>query len=255
MRTFGFSTGALALGNFEQGISLAAALAEPTRSVVELSALRQSELAPLLDSLPRLDLSRFDYVSIHAPSCFDGAAEPGIVEALVARAADFNVVLHPDAIFDIDLWRRLGSRLCLENMDKRKPIGRNCRELEALFSQLPEASFCLDLGHSRQVDPTMVDTLEMLRQFGSRLRQVHLSEVTTSSRHESLSLSAILAFRKVAPKLGEQVPIIIESVLGESPTLEQMADELVRADYALPSLAGLSSLTKQRRVPAVLAQL
>ena len=35
---------------------------------VELSALRQPELAPLPGSLDRLDLRAFVYVSLHAPS-------------------------------------------------------------------------------------------------------------------------------------------------------------------------------------------
>lgn len=255
MRSFGFSTGALALGEFVRGFSMAATVAGTGRAVVELSALREVELLPLLDALPMLDLSRFDYVSIHAPSHFDAASEAFVADALLRRTGALNVVLHPDAISDFGCWRPFGARLCIENMDKRKPVGRNCLELAAQFKELPDAGFCLDLGHSRQIDPTMAETLKMLRRFGSRLRQVHLSEVTTTCRHESLSLTAILAFRAVAPMLPEEVPVIIESVLGKSPTLDQLSDELVRADYALPSRAGVSSATKQWRVPPILAQL
>lgn len=234
---------------------MAATVAGNGRAVVELSALRESELLPLLAALPSLDLSHFDYVSVHAPSHFDAASEHAVAEELLKRTNNFSIVLHPDTISDFGCWRPFGDRLCIENMDKRKPIGRNCRELAAQFKELPDAGFCLDLGHSRQIDPTMAETLEMLRTFGSRLRQVHLSEVTTTCRHESLSLTAILAFRAIAPKLPEQVPIIIESALGEAPTLDQLADELVRADYALPSRAGTTTATKQRRVPSILAQL
>jgi hypothetical protein len=255
LRTFGFSTGAIALGDFARGLAMAGSVAGADEAAVELSALRESELLPLLDALPTLDLSPFRHVSIHAPSQFSDDAEHELADALLHRSGGLTVVLHPDSISDFACWRPFGARLCIENMDKRKPIGRNCRELAAQFDELPEASFCLDLGHARQIDPTMAETLEMLRTFGSRLRQVHLSEVTTTSRHENLSLTGILAFRAIAPKLPEEIPIIIESVLGEPPTLDQLLDELVRADYALPSRAGTTNATKQRRVPSILEQL
>lgn len=231
MRTFGFSTGAVSLGEFARGLALAAQVAP---GCVELSALRESELLPLLDALPNLALSGFDYVAIHAPSSFNPSSEGRIADALLKRAGGFNVVLHPDTIFDFACWRPFGSRLCIENMDKRKPIGRNCQELAVLFEELPDASFCLDLGHARQIDPTMLEAISMLRQLGSRLRQIHISEVTTACRHESLSLAAVRAFERIAPRVPEQVPVIIESVLGDSPTLDQLSAELVRAAKALP---------------------
>lgn len=235
MRTFGFSTGAVAFGDFAKGLELAKAASATARPIVELSALRENELEPLLCALPNLDLSPFAYVSVHAPSHYSPASERDIASALLTRSGDFNIIIHPDAISNYELWRAFGSRLCVENMDKRKPIGRNCRELEVVFEKLPDASFCLDLGHSRQVDPTMADTREMLRRFGSKLCQVHLSDVTSNCQHEKLSLTAILAFRAVASALPEWVPVILESVLGASPTLEDMMDEIDRAERAIPA--------------------
>jgi hypothetical protein len=233
LRTFGFSTGAISLGDFERGLQLAVSAAGTDQAALELSALRESELLPLLVALPTLDLSRFRYVSIHAPSQFTGQTEPIVADALLHRSGTMTIVVHPDAISDFRCWCPFGSRLCIENMDKRKPIGRNCRELAALFEQLPDAGLCLDLGHARQIDPTMVETLKILRTFVDRLRQVHLSEVTTNCRHERLSLTAILAFREIAPSLPESVPVIIESVLGETPTQGQLVEELARARQAL----------------------
>jgi hypothetical protein len=221
----------VALGEFAQGLALSAQVAP---DCVEISALRESELWPLLDALPNLPLSGFDYVAIHAPSAYGPSSERRIADALLKRTAAFSIVLHPDAIFDFACWRPFGERLCIENMDKRKPIGRNCRELDLLFEELPAASFCLDLGHARQIDPTMVEAIGMLRQFGSRLRQIHLSEVTTNCRHERLSWAAIQSFRRIAARVSEEVPVIIESVLSDRPTLEQMSAELVRAAKALP---------------------
>ncbi len=72
MRPIGFSTGALAYADFRRGLAMTRTAACPA---VELSALRQPELFPLLESLESLDLAGFDYISIHAPSHFDPAWE------------------------------------------------------------------------------------------------------------------------------------------------------------------------------------
>jgi hypothetical protein len=117
-----------------------------------LSAIRESELAPLLAALQDLDLGRFEYVSIHAPSAFSPATEACIFEHLYAtRNRQWPIVVHPDTLHDFSLWKCLGHLLCIENMDQRKPIGRTARELDRIFDQLPDASFCLDVawrGHS-----------------------------------------------------------------------------------------------------------
>ena len=68
MAPTGFSTGALAKGDF-RGAS--AWLSETDSDAIELSALRMSELAPLMAALSSLDLKQFSYRSLHAPKCFD----------------------------------------------------------------------------------------------------------------------------------------------------------------------------------------
>ena len=49
MRPIGFSTGALAYGDFRRGLDI---VRENQLPVVELSALREPELEPLVASLP-----------------------------------------------------------------------------------------------------------------------------------------------------------------------------------------------------------
>ena len=199
---------------------------------LELSALRQDELAPLLNGLDQLDLSQFEYIAMHAPSQFAPKDEGRIVELLSQlRERGWPVVLHPDAVFDFSLWRRLGKMLCVENMDRRKPIGRTVSELERVFEQLPEASFCFDIGHARQVDSTMTEAYFILKRFGRNLRQVHLSEVSTSSKHDRLSYASIQAFREVAAFIAEDVPIILETPIPE----DQIDFEMSQALEALPA--------------------
>jgi hypothetical protein len=79
MRPLGFSTGALALSDFKEALRI---LRDRPVSVVELSAIREHELIPLLRALDDLDLSQFQYVSIHAPSSFTPQVEMSIFREL-----------------------------------------------------------------------------------------------------------------------------------------------------------------------------
>jgi sugar phosphate isomerase/epimerase len=124
----------------------------------------------------------------------------------------------------------LGGLLCIENMDKRKTIGRTALELTEVFKRVPDACFCFDIGHAKQVDSTMTEAYFILKQFGPRLRQVHVSEVNTRSKHDPLSVASILAFQEVADLIPENVPLILETPVPE----EQIGFELDRAAEALP---------------------
>lgn len=229
MRSIGFSSGALAYADFRRGVAM---LHGKDVHALELSALRQEELRPLLGGLDKLDLSQFAYVAVHAPSEFPAQDEKDIVNLLLPLCLrGWPIVLHPDAIHDFSLWRGLGRLLCVENMDKRKPIGRTVPELSRIFDQLPDASFCFDIGHARQVDSTMTEAHFILKRFGDRLRQVHVSEVNTRSKHDPLSLASILAFQEVADLIPDDVPLILETPVPE----DQIAFELDRVNEALPS--------------------
>jgi hypothetical protein len=198
--------------------------------VVELSAIREHELVPLLRSLDDLDLSQFSYVSIHAPSSFSPEAEASIFQELYAiRHRGWPIIVHPDTLHDYSLWRKLGNLLCVENMDKRKPVGRTVRELELLFEQFPEASFCFDIGHARQVDTSMTEAYLMLKRYSSRLRQVHISEVNSRNKHDRLSFVSILGFQEVTHLIPPSMPVIIESVIAK----DQIGAEICRVQRAL----------------------
>lgn len=228
MRKIGFSTGALALADFRRALSMLAGA--PSVRVVEISALREPELEPLVRALPDLDLHQFSYVAVHAPSGVTPHNEPRILDLLAAVAdRGWPIVVHPDAIHDWPAWRQFGDLLCLENMDKRKPIGRSRDELRSCFERLPAASLCVDLGHARQVNPSMTEAYLILRDLKDRLKQIHLSEVSTDSRHDRLSFTACLGFRQVASMVPANVPVVLET-----PVLAaEMDQEFRRAHDAL----------------------
>jgi hypothetical protein len=212
-REIGFSTGALAKGNFTHALAM---LQEQGIKVVELSALRDYELPGLVTALPSLDLSGFTHISIHAPSKFVEISEYRAASLLeLAAQRGMGIVVHPDTISDVRTWRDFGTLLWLENLDKRKPVCRTTAELDRTFEQFPSAGFCLDLAHARQIDPTMSEAARMLKTFGNRLRQVHASGLNSNSTHTALSAAAISAVSQVSHLVPQHIPIILESPIPE----------------------------------------
>lgn len=227
MRPIGFSTGALAKGDFRRGLALQRPY-QPRVCAVELSALRDHELPLLLEAAGALELSGFDYVSVHAPSKLGGLSERDLFESLQALPPQWPIVAHPEILLNPAWWRTLGPRLCLENMDNRKTHARTIAEMRAMFRDYPDATFCLDVGHARQIDPTMSVALHMLLDHGPRLRQLHVSEVGPRGEHLSVGATARWAYAKIAHLIPQGCPLIIESVVGEA-VLERELDAVLAA--------------------------
>jgi hypothetical protein len=76
----------------------------------------------------------------------------------------------------------------------------------------------------------MTEAYFILKRFSRCLRQVHLSEVNTRSKHDPLSYASVLAFQEVAPLIPEDVPIILETPVPE----DQIEFEVEQATEALP---------------------
>lgn len=224
----GFSTGSISLGDFKQALAV---LALTDANAVELSALRENELFGLLTSLDQLPLEKYTYISFHAPSKLVKMNESQLVDALLPIAErHWNIVVHPDIITDFAPWRTLGSYLCVENMDKRKPAGRTAADMELIFAQLPEASFCLDLAHARQVDPSMTECFLLLKKFGDRLQQFHVSDLTSESKHSRLTLESMATYQRALESFHKEVVVILESPILASPSQQQdVIQELIKA--------------------------
>jgi hypothetical protein len=205
----GFSTGAIAKGNFSLALT---ALRQKAIEAVELSALREVEVGPLMDAVPDLDLSTFRYVSVHAPSKLGALTDRDVVRVLrPAIDRKWSIVIHPDAVTDFGAWRELGHLVLVENTDGRKAVGRYANELSQTFALLPDARLCLDVGHARQIDPTMTEAHRILVAFGDRLAQLHVSEVDAGCRHRAIGGGASLAYRSLFQGRPVDVPVILES--------------------------------------------
>lgn len=224
MRMIGFSTGALSRGDYRQALEM---LADKDVSAVELSALRHDELQPLVEDLDNLDLHKFRYIAFHAPSSLDPSLEGTTIKLLEHVAGrGWPIIVHPNAMHNAKAWAEFGALLCIENMDKRKPIGQTATDLVRIFDLLPSASFCFDIGHARQVDPTMSEATAILQVCRKKLKQLHVSEVNTQSKHDPLSLESMLAFQRVATLIPHDTPIIIESRVEESHVSEELGPAL-----------------------------
>lgn len=229
MRSIGFSTGALAYSDFQEGLRL---LRKTKANAVELSALRQNELDPLVQAIDQLDLGQFGHISVHVPSSITPEFERTMLGTLRSFPVGWLLIAHPDVITMWNEWEALGSRLCIENMDKRKPIGQTARGLSEIFGRLPEATFCLDIGHAHQIDPTMGEAVLLLEGFSGKLRQLHVSEVNSDSKHDPISVESASAFSVVAHLIPESIPVILESRL-RSLTPAAIQSEMDTAEYVL----------------------
>ena len=80
----------------------------------------------------------------------------------------------------------------------------------------------------------MIEAAGLLKAYGHRLKEVHMSEVASNSKHEAMSLTAVSAFRKVAHLIPRDVPIILEFSLGK------IEKEIKLADFVLSRPAAVA---------------
>jgi hypothetical protein len=219
MRPWGFSTGAISPGNIRRALEM---LRPHRPTAVELSALRTGEVLEAIAVAEQLDLKTFQYVSVHVPSKWNGLTELEflkLAEPILRRR--LPLILHPDAIMEWEAWRGLGELVVIENMDGRKPAGRTVEELLPVFQLVPEARFCFDIGHARQIDPTMQLGAELLDAFKPRLVEIHLSNVNDQFQHEPLTMESMMDF-EVLLKSVPTIPIILETPVSAAAIAEQL---------------------------------
>lgn len=228
---FGFSTGALEKGEYHKALGW---IQQHHMRCVELSALRYDELDPLINDLDKFPEKEFAYLSFHAPSSFPADQEDHVVSALErVFARGWNIVVHPDVIYTPRLWERFGRQLLIENMDRRKSLGRTVTEIRWFLERLPRARLCLDLAHARQLDTTLTLLWSFTTLFRARIAEVHISELDSHCRHLPLSWQSIADYRSFAKALVD-VPVIIESMLGQNDTdMRQQELRLARTALAM----------------------
>ena len=66
-------------------------------------------------------------------------------------------------------------------------------------------------------------------------REVHMSEVNTSSRHDPISFGAIRAFSIISSSIPETVPIILETLIDRGQS--EIDPEMTRASEVFAAVA------------------
>ena len=73
----------------------------------------------------------------------------------------------------------------------------------------------------------------MILKFSDKLKQLHVSTVNGKSKHESLNIEALLAYKKITPLLDSQIPIILESPVNA----DEIMNEILLASLLFDTLA------------------
>jgi hypothetical protein len=192
---------------------MARSAADESIAAVELSALSEPELPGLVAWLDRNPSLPFQWIAAHGPTKGRVLPEAELVEFLDALAVHVEiVVLHPDTLVDLRLYRRLGSKLAIENMDPRKSVGQTADDLETIFRELPEARLCFDVAHASAIDGTMGEGERILDRLRSRLCHVHLSSLNAACHHVPLTPEDEERFAPLLDRCRD-VPWILEAPL------------------------------------------
>lgn len=211
MHIIGWSTGSLLREGDKSNYPLAIELLNTTPfTAIEFGILSEKHLSIFLKYLPDLDISRFDRVSFHACKLNELTEKELLeqIEPVIERG--WPIINHPDMITDYSLWRGLGDQLYIENMDSSKKFGRTVEEMEQILDNLPDASVCFDIGHAKQVDPTMKLGRELCIKFNEKIKEIHLSEVdVVTCGHEIISHNTLQLFGQITDVLPSS-PIILE---------------------------------------------
>ena len=240
MHIIGWSTGTLLPDGHKTDYSLAIELLNKTPfTCIEFGVLREHELPLFLEQLPDLDVSQFERVSFHACKLEKLSEEELLekIEPVIERG--WPIINHPNMITNYDLWRPLGSQLFVENMENRKKCGRTVKEMQSIFEELPDASMCFDIGHAKQVDPSMELARNLCLRFKDRIREIHFSEVNSACTHVAINHNTLRAFGRMTDVL-PQVPVILESAPASC-----VKDEVEYLMSELP-LYGMKLKTKEK---------
>ena len=82
----------------------------------------------------------------------------------------------------------------------------------------------------------MTEAYRILRTFRSRICQLHMSEVASSSRHDRISTAAVESFREVLNYLPTNVPVILESPVTPE-TAQAEIHQASRVFQSVPAVA------------------
>jgi len=164
-------------------------------------------------------LSKFSYVSFHAPSkdiiYGDNEKTKKIKEKIDNIKEKINlkaVVIHPSSVDDFSVFDN--NLFLIENMDK---FHEKFIKPEK-FSELKEKNnvgFVLDLQHVYEHGSSMSMAREFLGFLGESIKEMHVSGMTKDLKHSLVHCSDNKEAISSILKLGLDIPIILEGCVQE----------------------------------------
>lgn len=240
----GFSTGCLYQSNLDLADKLKMFLRAGS-TVLELSFARPQDLLDFELTEPVASkLRKFSKITVHAPwkniKYFDGSslAKQIIVKIIRLNELFFisGVVFHPDVVMNFPALDMAPLPVVIENMDSHKKYGISVDDM-AILKASYDFGFVLDVQHAYEHDHSLVLARELIAVMGDRLRHLHVSGQTLSSRHAPVHVAdnkmAICRLLRVLPR----VPVVLEGVILDNisaTTKVEMAYVSEQGDPLLP---------------------
>lgn len=158
--------------------------------VIELNVIICDKVM-MLHKLSKELLSRFSYVSLHAPSDIiyrDDLNTRNLLDKIRSFNKSFplqNIVIHPDVIKNFKIFEKyqeLG--ISLENMDNEKSAYNNINDFD--IKLMNRFTLTLDLQHIFTVDQAMKTLKDYQVKFLQYIKQIHISGYHPIHKHIGL---------------------------------------------------------------------
>lgn len=186
-------------------------------NAIELNCLDEKHADYLLNN--DLNLSKFDYVSIHGPSCItfsDNDQSNRILlkfQNITKKYKIKNILFHADTIKDWSVFTKYSNLpISIENMDDRKKFGQTVDEVLPNLEKY-DLNLTLDLQHCFVNDPTMKLAQEFHKKCYDRIVQYHISGFDEELLHYPLFKTKQDIIIESLEK--KEIPIIIESTFDQ----------------------------------------
>ncbi|MCK4667275.1 hypothetical protein KAU33_11025 [Candidatus Dependentiae bacterium] len=162
-------------------------------------------------------LKSLKYVSIHAPfNLLRGSVDEkelikqlDIIDDIYKDINAKNVVIHPTELPEPRILNKYKFKMSTENLPPVKIF--TIVKLIDVFKKYPNMGFCLDVAHAYLWSKDK--TKRLLKKFGNRLTQVHLSGTYRRRDHQSLRTVTSNFMKSIETVFALDVPIIIEETI------------------------------------------
>lgn len=182
---------------------------------VELTIAKKEELYKTKLSPEQTKwLRSLDYVSIHAPfrllrradNLEEVIKQLDCIDRIYRKTNARMVIIHPLDLPPKRLLDRYDMNFSTENLPKKRHV--TIPMLKKIFKEYPKLGLCLDVAHAYLW--SRFETERLVRDFKSKITQIHLSGTYKGRDHLSLQQVTPIFLKSIKSIKELKVPIIIE---------------------------------------------